>query len=70
MILRQFERLFILLKFKRAFQGRNVEFEVMVDNATTHSAKVYDIQKFGLRPKKTNFPYQKLEWSENGEEKR
>ncbi len=56
------ERLFILLKFKKAFkssQDCKVEIEIMVDNATTHSAKVYDIHKFGLRPKQTaNFPYE------------
>jgi hypothetical protein len=63
-ILRQFERLFKLLKFKKQFQEENAEIEIMVDNATTHSAKVYDIQKFAKYGKK-EFPYKKLEWFEN-----
>ena len=47
-ILRQFERLFKLLKFKKEFKGS--EIEIIVDNARTHSAKIYDVNSF------TNIP--------------
>jgi hypothetical protein len=40
-ILRQFERLFILVKLKKDFINHKIE--ILVDNARTHSAKVYDI---------------------------
>ena len=39
-ILRQFERLFILLKYKEDF--KDFEFEILIDNARTHRAKTYD----------------------------
>lgn len=66
-ILRQFKRLFILIKFKR--QLKDCGIEILVDNATTHSAKVYDINQFNKFPD-TCCPHNKLEWTENGESKR
>ena len=40
-ILYQFERLFKLLKFKKAYG--NFEVEILVDNARTHTSKLYDL---------------------------
>ncbi|CAF4218118.1 unnamed protein product, partial [Adineta steineri] len=40
-----FERLFKLLKFKSEFRNHNIE--VVVDNATTHTAKPYSLFDFG-----------------------
>ena len=62
-ILEQFERLFIMLKYKKAFQ--NCEIEVLVDNARTHSTKIYDANQFNKFPG-TNCIYEKIEWTENG----
>ncbi|CAF2138799.1 unnamed protein product [Rotaria magnacalcarata] len=44
-ILAQFERLFKLLQFKSEFKHHNIE--VIVDNATTHTAKPYSLSDFG-----------------------
>ena len=44
-ILAQFERLFKLLRFKSEFKNHNIE--VIVDNATTHTAKPYSLSDFG-----------------------
>lgn len=66
-ILKQFRRLFILLKYKVAFDGH--QFEVLVDNATTHSTKVYDVSKLGKSPG-TKCIYETIEWEENGIKKR
>ena len=66
-ILKQFKRLFILLKFKTAFN--NCQFEIIVDNARTHSAKIYDANMFNKKPK-TRCEYDSIEWSDNGESKR
>ncbi|CAF4648861.1 unnamed protein product, partial [Rotaria sp. Silwood2] len=44
-ILAQFERLFKLLQFKSEFKNHNIE--VIVDNATTHTAKPYSLSDFG-----------------------
>lgn len=65
-ILKQFERLFILLKFKKAFM--NCQIEVIVDNATTHSSKVYDINQFNKFPG-SQCIYSTIEWNENEEKK-
>ena len=62
-ILRQFERLFIMLSYKRQFRG--CKFEILVDNATTHSTKVYDINKFNKFPG-TQCIYRTIEWDEDG----
>ena len=56
-ILFQFERLF-KFKFKKDFIGH--KFEILVDNARTHSSKQYDINLLGKRPG-TSCTYQKLE---------
>ena len=60
-ILRQFERLFILLKYKKAFKNHDIE--VMVDNARTLSAKIYDINLFNKQPG-TKCVYEKIEWQD------
>lgn len=44
-ILSQFERLFKLLKFKEAY--RNHCFEILVDNARTHTMKDFSVNDFG-----------------------
>ena len=44
-LLAQFERLFKLLHFKSEFKNHNIE--VIVDNATTHTAKPYSLSDFG-----------------------
>ena len=44
-ILAQFERLFKLLHFKSEFKNHNIE--VIVDNTTIHTAKLYSLSDFG-----------------------
>jgi hypothetical protein len=66
-ILKQFERLLFLLKFKKAFE--NCEIEILVDNARTHSAKIYDVNNFN-KSAGTNCIYDTIEWIENGINKR
>lgn len=44
-VLQQFERLFKLLPFKKAYANHNIE--VVVDNVRTHSANEYSINDFG-----------------------
>lgn len=61
-ILRQFERLLKLIEFKKSFADHQIE--ILVDNARTHSAKIYDISLLN-KNSGTNCPYEKLEWSEN-----
>ena len=46
-ILNQFERLFQLLPFKTEYKGH--DFEVIVDNARTHSAKEFNLNGFGKK---------------------
>ena len=46
-ILSQFERLFQLLPFKAEYKGH--DFEIIVDNARTHSAKEFSLNDFGKR---------------------
>lgn len=65
-ILKQFERLFILAKYKKSFKDH--EIDVIVDNARTHTSKVYDIRLFNKFPG-TNCIYKELKWIEFGEEK-
>lgn len=60
-ILRQFERLLKLIKFKNVFVNHKIE--ILVDNARTHSAKVYDINLMN-KSAGTNCPYKKLEWKD------
>ena len=45
--LNQFERLFQLLPFKTEYKGH--DFEVIVNNARTHSAKEFNLHGFGKR---------------------
>jgi len=44
-ILEQFERLFQMLQFKKDFQNHDIE--IVVDNARTHTAKMYSLNDFG-----------------------
>ena len=46
MILEPFERLFKLIEFKASFKNKRVR--IIVDNATTHSAKEYSINEFSM----------------------
>jgi hypothetical protein len=62
-ILKQFDRLFKLLQFKKEFEGH--EIEILVDNATTHTAKNYDINHFNKKPG-TKCAYRVVEWTEDG----
>lgn len=66
-IISQFERLFILLKFKKAFKYHDIE--ILVDNARTHSAKIYDINQFN---KKSGLKcvYKHIEWIDSSSVKR
>ena len=66
-ILKQFERLFILLKYKDEF--KNCEIEIIVDNARTHNARKYDAILFNKKPG-TNCPYEVIEWNEGAEIKK
>ena len=43
-ILEQFERFFKLLKFKTEYSDRQII--ILVDNATTHTAKAFNISQF------------------------
>jgi hypothetical protein len=43
-ILEQFERLFKLIRFKTEYTGHDIE--LLVDNATNHTAKAYKISQF------------------------
>ena len=63
-IQKQFERLFIMLNYKRSFE--NHQTEVIVDNARTHTAKKYDPNSFNKKPG-TNCIHDRLEWIENGQ---
>jgi hypothetical protein len=58
-IIKQFERLFILLKYKTIFKNHNIV--IIVDNARTHTAKKYDINLIS-KSECTKCPYDKLEW--------
>lgn len=66
-ILKQFERLFILLKFKTIFKNHKIV--LIVDNARTHTAKKYDCMNL-FKKEGTNCPYDSLEWTENGKNKK
>ena len=58
-ILFQYERLFKLLEFKEEY--RNHTIEILVDNATTHTAKNYSINDFG-KSSGTNCPVSPIEY--------
>ncbi|CAF1537351.1 unnamed protein product [Adineta ricciae] len=57
--LTQSERLFQLLEFKECF--KNHEIEIIVDNATTHSARPYHLLDFG-KGVSTRCPVDELQW--------
>ncbi|CAF1104433.1 unnamed protein product [Brachionus calyciflorus] len=61
-ILAQFGRLFKLIEFKKDFE--NCDIELIVDNATTHTSKNYDINHFNKFPG-TNCIFKTIEWLEN-----
>lgn len=61
-ILRQFKRLFKLSKFKRAYESKQLQ--ILVDNATTHSTRHYDVQNFSKKAG-THCPYDTIEWVED-----
>jgi hypothetical protein len=44
-VLSQFERLFQMLEFKKEYEHNHIE--IIVDNARTHTAKLYSLQEFG-----------------------
>jgi hypothetical protein len=58
-ILTQFERLFKLLEFKECFKNHKIE--IIVDNATTHSARAYNLFDFG-KGISTRCPVDRLQW--------
>ena len=66
LILEQFERLFKLLQYKKSFENKKIM--LIVDNATTHTAKEYTIKDFSMKPG-TKCPVEKITWIENGVEK-
>jgi hypothetical protein len=57
-ILGQFERSFKLIKFKT--ECKNVEIQLIVDNARTHSAKSHSITDFA-RPIGKQYPVEKID---------
>ena len=66
-ILYQFERLFKLLKFKKAYE--NFEVEILVDNARTHTSKLYDLNNLNKHSSIKSSFYETIEYMENNENK-
>jgi hypothetical protein len=62
-ILEQFERLFILLKFKKCFSHAAIE--IIVDNARTHSAKQYDLMLINKFDSAKRCTYETIEWMDS-----
>ena len=63
-ILRQFERLFQMLEFKKEYKDNQIE--IIVDNARTHTTKSYSLQEFG-KSIGTRCPVEQIEYvDENG----
>ncbi len=63
-ILSQFERLFQILESKQEYKGNQIE--IIVDNARTHTTKLYSIQEFGKNIG-TRCPVEQIEYvDENG----
>ena len=62
-ILEQFERLFILLKFKKCFSHAAIE--IIVDNARTHSAKQYDLMLINKFDSAERCTYEIFEWMDS-----
>jgi transposase len=65
-VLSQFRRLFIMLKYKKLFGNNKIQ--VMVDNATTHTAKQYDINLISKSEGK-KCPYREIKWIEHNKTK-
>ena len=65
-ILQQFERLVKMFQFKKGFEDKKLI--IIVDNATTHTAKEYTISDFSMKSG-TKCPIQRIHWKENGIEK-
>ena len=64
----QFKRLFKLLEFKEYFVGHG--FEIIVDNARTHTAQEYNLFMFGMKPD-TRCPVDELRWiNENNNQRK
>ena len=62
-ILEQFERLFIMLKYKKCFSHASIE--ILVDNARTHSAKQYDLLRMNKFDSLKPSQYETIEWISN-----
>ena len=61
--MRQFERLLQSIKFKKSYVDHRIE--ILVDNARTHTSKVYGINLLN-KSAGTNCPYEKLKWINDG----
>ena len=66
-ILFQFERMFKLLKFKKAYENFNIE--ILVDNARTHTSKLYDLNNLNKNSSVKPSFYEYIKYSENNTEK-
>jgi hypothetical protein len=66
LILEQFERLFKLLKFKKSYENKKII--IIVDNATTHTAREYTIKDFSMKSG-TKCPVEKITWVQDDVEK-
>jgi hypothetical protein len=63
--IKQFERIFQLFKFKKKFKDKKLI--IIVDNATTHTAKEYTISDFNMKSG-TKCPTKTIHWQENGKD--
>lgn len=66
-VLQQFSRLFKMIQFKKAFHGHDVE--IVVDNARTHTARLYTSRDFG-KSIGTRCPVDAIEFTDTSGEKR
>jgi hypothetical protein len=64
-IIKQFERIFQLFKFKKKFKDKKLI--IIVDNATTHTAKEYTISDFNMKSG-TKCPTKTIHWQENAKD--
>ena len=66
-VLNQFERLFQMLPFKKAYnQPVQCDFEIIVDNARTHTAQTLNINDYRLRPG-GNCPLEFIVWKDEND---
>ena len=65
-VLNQFERFFQMIRFKKEYEGH--EFEVIIDNARTHSARDYSINDFGMKMG-TRCPVEQIYYYDTNHEK-